>query len=76
MELKAGDLQILCGSDERYLPHVTTMLCSLLEHNPVYQIHYFHSLIPSSKLEKLRDLAESYNSKLACYFDQVLHVVT
>jgi lipopolysaccharide biosynthesis glycosyltransferase len=64
---KAGDIEILCASGERYLPHMATMLCSLLEHNPVYRIHYLHSFIPSSELQKLRNLTESYNCELACY---------
>jgi lipopolysaccharide biosynthesis glycosyltransferase len=60
-------MEVLCASDERYLPHAATMLCSLLEHNRVSRIHYFYSTVASEKLAKLKSLATRFGSELVCY---------
>jgi lipopolysaccharide biosynthesis glycosyltransferase len=60
-------MEVLCASDERYLPHAATMLCSLLEHNRVFRIHYFYSSIPDKELAKLRSFVSKCGSELVCY---------
>jgi lipopolysaccharide biosynthesis glycosyltransferase len=60
-------MEILCACDERYLPHVATMLCSLLEHNGVCTIHLLHDSIRAAELTKLRSLVERYGSGIVFY---------
>ena len=62
-----GKMEILCATDERYLPHAATMLCSLLEHNSVPRIHLFHSSIFSRDLAKLRSLVARYGGQITFY---------
>jgi lipopolysaccharide biosynthesis glycosyltransferase len=61
------EMEILCASDERYLPHVATMLCSLLEHNSNLRVHFFYSSITSTELAELRSLVTRYQSKITFY---------
>jgi lipopolysaccharide biosynthesis glycosyltransferase len=64
---KDKKMEVLCACDERYLPHAATMLCSLLEHNSVFRVHYFYSSITSRNLAKLKSFVVNFGSKLACY---------
>ena len=61
------EMEILCACDERYLPHAATMLCSLLEHNSVFAIHFFYSSIPKLELAKLNSLVTRYGAQIAFY---------
>jgi lipopolysaccharide biosynthesis glycosyltransferase len=65
--IRSPNLEVLCGCDERYLPHAATMLCSLLEHNSVFRIHIFYSSIDGCQLAKLKSLVERYGSEAVCY---------
>lgn len=60
-------MQVLCASDERYLPHAATMLRSLLEHNRVFRIHYFYSSVASDELAKLKSMASKSGSEIVFY---------
>lgn len=60
-------MEILCACDDRFLPHLATMLCSLLEHNAVFRIHLFYSSIDDEKLAKLKSFVAVYGSTIACY---------
>jgi lipopolysaccharide biosynthesis glycosyltransferase len=64
---RSGGMEILCACDDRFLPHLATMLCSLLEHNTVFRIHLFYSLIDDKQLVKLESFVEGYGSTLARY---------
>jgi lipopolysaccharide biosynthesis glycosyltransferase len=61
------EMEVLCGCDERYLPHAATMLCSLLEHNTVGRIHFFYSSIASPELAKLKSLVARYQTVITFY---------
>jgi lipopolysaccharide biosynthesis glycosyltransferase len=61
------EIQVLCACDERYLPHAATMLCSLLEHNSVFRIHFFYSSVGDDDLAKLKSFVARYRSKIVCY---------
>jgi lipopolysaccharide biosynthesis glycosyltransferase len=61
------EIQVLCACDEKYLPHVATMLRSLLEHNGDCRIHFFHGSIGERELAKLRSLVERYGSEIVHY---------
>ena len=65
--LRASEMEVLCACDDRYLPHAATMLCSLLEHNNVLQIHFFYRSIPASQLTRLNSLVARYGCKIAFY---------
>lgn len=60
-------VEVVCGCDEKFLPHAATMICSLLEHNQVATIHFLHDNIPAHKLEMLREFVNSYGSILVDY---------
>ena len=62
-------MEILCASDERYLPHAAAMLCSLLEHNTIFRIHFFHGPIDSSELMKLRLLVSRYGCEEIVFYE-------
>jgi lipopolysaccharide biosynthesis glycosyltransferase len=62
-----GEMEVLCACDERYLPHVATMLCSLLEHNGGCRIHLFYSTIAGTELAKLKSLVSRYESEIILY---------
>lgn len=47
-------MEILCASDERYLPHTATMLYSLLEHNRVFRIHLFYDFKRNKRCPNLK----------------------
>ena len=64
---QSSKIEVLCASDERYLPHAATMLCSLLEHNSVFRVHYFYSSASSGELAKLKSLVANHGSELVCY---------
>src|SRR5271166_3713344 len=67
-ELTQGrEIEVLCACDKRYLPHAATMLCSLLEHNNVFRIHFFYSSIPSFELAKIRSLVTRYTTTITFY---------
>ena len=50
------------------LIHIS-MLCSLLEHNPIIRIHFFHGSIPRSELLKLEALAANYGCEKIVFYD-------
>ena len=58
---------MLCACDDRYLPHMATMLCSLLQHNAAPRIHFFHRKVDRRELAKLKSLAARYGSTMMCY---------
>ena len=61
-------MEILCASDERFLPHTATMLCSLLDHNRACRIHLFHSSGTVNGLSILKAFVENeYETQLLCY---------
>jgi len=60
-------MEILCACDERFLPHLATMLCSLLEHNSAVRVHLFHSSIDDLKLAKLRSFVVVRGGTIALY---------
>jgi lipopolysaccharide biosynthesis glycosyltransferase len=62
-------IEVLCASDERFLAHAATMLCSLLEHNPIIRIHFLHGSIPRSELLKLEALAANYGCEKIVFYD-------
>jgi hypothetical protein len=59
-------MEVLCTSDERYLPHAATMLCSLLDRNSGRRIP-FYSSVGSHELAKLKSLTARYGSEIALY---------
>lgn len=61
------NVEVLCTSDERFLPHAATMLCSLLEHNAIAKVHFFHSSVSGAELEKLKLLLATYGTEIALY---------
>lgn len=68
LDLAEGrEMEVLCGCDERYLPHMATTLCSLLEHNRVSRIHLFYSSVSCYELERLKSLVARYGSEVVCY---------
>jgi UDP-glucose/galactose:(glucosyl)LPS alpha-1,2-glucosyl/galactosyltransferase len=60
-------MEILCACDGRFLPHTATMLCSLLEHNRIFQIHVFHDTTASSELPKLKSFIGRYGCTVVSY---------
>jgi lipopolysaccharide biosynthesis glycosyltransferase len=60
-------VDVLCASDQRYLPHAAAMLCSLLEHNHVSKVHLFYSSIADHELEKLRTFIAKYGTSISFY---------
>jgi lipopolysaccharide biosynthesis glycosyltransferase len=64
---EAQEIEVFCASDVHYLPHAATMLCSLLEHNSVSQIHLVYSDVPFSELAKLKSMVEAYKGKIEFY---------
>jgi lipopolysaccharide biosynthesis glycosyltransferase len=65
--MQGDDVEVLCACDQRFLPHAATMLCSLLEHNRVFRIHFLYSSIPSRELAKLKSLVARYSGEVAFY---------
>jgi lipopolysaccharide biosynthesis glycosyltransferase len=65
--VQADNMEVLCACDERYLPHASTMLCSLLEHNSVPRIHFFCSSVPDYELEKLKSFVTRYQAEIIFY---------
>ena len=64
---RGGGIEILCASDDRFLPHLATMLCSLLEHNTVLRIHLFYSSIDDYTLAELESFVTGYGSAITRY---------
>ena len=64
---QGGGIEILCACDARYLPHMATMLCSLLENNRVSRIHLLYSFIKRREIDLLKKFVEKYGSVLQCY---------
>jgi lipopolysaccharide biosynthesis glycosyltransferase len=60
-------MEILCASDNLFLPHTATMIFSLLEHNSVARVHLFYSSIASHELAKLKELVVSCGSTIVLY---------
>jgi lipopolysaccharide biosynthesis glycosyltransferase len=60
-------MEVLCASDGRYLPHAATMLCSLLQHNSVFRIHFLYSSVDPRQLIKLKSLVKRYGSEIVFY---------
>jgi lipopolysaccharide biosynthesis glycosyltransferase len=60
-------MEVLCTCDENYLPHAAAMLCSLLAHNRVSRVHFFHNSITKSELDKLIALVKEYGSEIKSY---------
>ena len=60
-------MEVLCASDDRYLPHLATMLCWLLEHNGSCRIHFFYSSVSNGELAKLKFLVARYRCEIALY---------
>jgi lipopolysaccharide biosynthesis glycosyltransferase len=60
-------MEVLCACDDRYLPHMATMLRSLLRHNAAPRIHLFHHKIDLRALAKLKSLAARYGGTMKCY---------
>jgi lipopolysaccharide biosynthesis glycosyltransferase len=60
-------MEILCGCDERFLPHAATMLCSLLEHNRVSRVHLFHNSDFSGNLAALARFVAKYDAEAVFY---------
>jgi lipopolysaccharide biosynthesis glycosyltransferase len=67
-------MEVLCGFDERFVPHAATMLCSLLENNRVSRVHVLHGASKGKESErfkgsiaKLERLLVKYECKLVCY---------
>jgi lipopolysaccharide biosynthesis glycosyltransferase len=60
-------MEILCTCDDRFVPHTSTMLCSLLEHNRGCGIHIIHSADASLGLLKCKSFVEGYRSKIDFY---------
>ena len=64
---RGGGIEILCACDDRFLPHLATMLCSLLEHNTVLRIHLFYSSVDDYTLAKLESFVTGYGSTISRY---------
>jgi lipopolysaccharide biosynthesis glycosyltransferase len=60
-------MNVVCASDERFLPHTATMLCSLLETNKVGCVYYLHNGIAEQELLKLREFVHAYGSEFEAY---------
>ena len=60
-------IEVICACDRKYLPHTATMLCSLLENNPISRIHLLYDGIPQSSLFKLRRFVSKYGAVLDCH---------
>jgi lipopolysaccharide biosynthesis glycosyltransferase len=71
---RCGGMEVLCGFDERFVPHAATMLCSLLENNLVSRVHILHSAFVGQDSERLKSLIKKlealivkYECQLVCY---------
>lgn len=66
--VKVFEMEVLCASDERFLPHTATMLCSLLNHNRICRIHLFYGSDATRGLPILKAFVENkYETQLLCY---------
>ena len=58
---------MLCACDDWYLPHMATMLCSLVQHNAAVRIHLLHSKVNSRELAKIKYMTARYGSTVISY---------
>jgi lipopolysaccharide biosynthesis glycosyltransferase len=64
---QGGGMEVLCACDERYLPHLATMLCSLLMNNTVFRVHLFYSSLDDRELLRLQSFVRNYGSSMVWY---------
>jgi lipopolysaccharide biosynthesis glycosyltransferase len=67
-QARRGKMDIGCASNQQYLPHMASMLCSLLENNPGHhKIHYLYTNIGTKSLKTLSKFIKIKGSTLYTY---------